>query len=408
VPALQSSRPNVVLALKGAGGSGRGHGLGLRGTLVITEVALSLLLLVAAGLCVRTLQNAAAIDTGYQISQVLTARIDLAKQNYNQDRGRIFQQQLIERLDAMPGVEAAGFAVTLPLNDGRWEDAVRREEDPTRVQTFQNIVSPDYFAAMGIPLLAGRGFSRHDDEHSPSVAILNQRLGRIMWPGRSPLGHRLTFKGQTVEVVGVVRDIKGRNLFDAPGPMLYLPLLQYYAPSTVLHLRGRIPPERLVTVLRGAVQALDQDLPVYGIKTLDEHVTATLTPQRLLAHVISGFGALALLLAGIGLYGLMAHTVTERTSEIGIRMALGARTNDVMWLFVTRGMKLALSGVGLGLAAAAGLTPLMKSLLFGVSPLDPLTLTVVPVVLLLAALMASYVPAHRAARADPKIALRQE
>lgn len=408
VPALQSSRPDVVSTLKGAGSSGRGHGLGLRGALVITEVALSLLLLVAAGLCVRTLQNAVAIDTGYQTGQVLTARLDLAKQNYSQARGRIFQQQLIERLEALPGVESAGLAVTLPLNDARWENPVRRDGDATRVQTFQNIVSPDYFAAMDIPLLAGRQFSSHDDEQLPKVAILNQRLARIMWPDESPLGRRLTFKGQAVEVVGVVRDIKGRNLFEAPGPMLYLPLMQYYEPSAVLHLRGRVPPGQLVTLLRATVQALDEDLPVYGIKTLDEHVTATLTPQRLLAHVISGFGALALLLAGIGLYGLMAHTVTERTSEIGIRMALGARTNDVMRLFVTRGMTLALSGVGLGLAAAAGLAPLMKSLLFGVSPLDPLTLTLVPVVLLLAALMASYVPAHRASRSDPKLALRQE
>jgi predicted permease len=408
VPALQSSRPNLVSTPKGAGSAGRGHGLGLRGALVITEVALSLLLLVAAGLCVRTLQNAAAIDTGYQTSQVLTARIDLAKQNYSQARGRMFQQQLIERLEAMPNVASAGFAVTLPLNDGRWEDAVRRDGDPTRLQTFQNIVSLRYFDAMNMPLLAGRQFSSHDDEQQPKVAILNQRLARIMWPDENPLGHRLTFKGETLEVIGVVRDIKGRNLFEAPGPMLYLPLLQFYEPTTVLHLRSRIPPGQLVALLRDTVQALDQDLPVYGIKTLDEHVNATLTPQRLLARVISGFGALALLLAGIGLYGLMAHTVTERTSEIGIRMALGARTHDVMRLFLTRGMKLALAGVGLGLAAAAGLTSLMKSLLFGVSPLDPLTLTAVPVVLLLTALMASYIPAHRAARGDPKIALRQE
>jgi predicted permease len=276
------------------------------------------------------------------------------------------------------------------------------------VQTFQNIVSADYFAAMNIPLVAGRPFSSHDDEHLPGVTILNQRLARILWPDESPLGHRLTFKGQPLEVIGVVRDIKGRNLLEAPGPMFYLPLLQSYEAITVLHLRSRIPPGQLVALLRSTVQALDQDLPVYGIKTLDEHVTATLTPQRLLAHVISGFGALALLLAGIGLYGLMAHTVTERTAEIGIRMALGARTHDVMRLFVTRGMTLALSGVGLGLAAAAGLTPLMKSLLFGVGPLDPLTLTVVPVVLLVASLAASYIPAHRAARADPKVALRQE
>jgi len=409
IPALHATRPNLVPTLKDSTSSGhRGRGLGLRGTLLVTEVALSLLLLVAAGLCVRTLQRAAAIDTGYQTSQVLTARIDLARQNYSQARGRIFQQQLIERLETAPGVDAAGFAVTLPLNDSRWEDAIRRDGDPTRMQTFQNIVSLRYFDAMRIPLLAGRQFSSHDDEHSPKVAILNQALARVMWPNENAVGQRLTFKGQTLEVVGIVRDIKGRNLFEAPGPMLYLPLLQNYQPSTVVHLRSRVPPAQLVAFLRDSVHALDEDLPVYGIKTLDEHVTATLTPQRLLAHLISGFGALALLLAGIGLYGLLAHTVVERTSEIGIRMALGATRRDVMRLFVTRGMQLSLFGVSVGLAAAAGLTHLMKSVLFGVSPLDPLTLIVAPAVLILAALMASCIPAYRAARADPKIALRYE
>jgi predicted permease len=354
------------------------------------------------------LQSAAAIDTGYRPSQVLTARIDLGKQNYSHEQGRIFQEQLVERLEAAPGVDAAGFAVTLPLNDGRWEDAIYRAGDPARVQTFQNIVSPRYFDAMNIPLVAGRHFSRRDDELAPRVAILNQGLARVMWPNANALGQRLTYKGQTLEVIGVVRDIKGRNLFEAPSPMLYLPLSQYYEPAMVLHLRSHVPPAQLVGVLRNSVQALDQDLPVYGIKTLDEHVTATLTPQRLLAHVISGFGGLALVLAGIGLYGLLAQTVVERTPEIGIRMALGAKKTDVMRLFVTRGMRLSMLGVGLGLAAAAVLTHLMKSVLFGVSPLDPLTLTVAPAVLILVALMASYVPAYRAAQADPKIALRYE
>ena len=308
----------------------------------------------------------------------------------------------------MPGVESAGFAVTLPLNDSRWEDAVRRDDDQTRVQTFQNIVSLRYFETMTIPLLVGRPFSGQDDERAPAVAILNQTLARILWPNESPLGHRLRLKGQALEVVGVVRDIKGRNLFDAPGPMLYLPLSQHYEPGAIVHVRSTLPPVQLEALLRHSVQALDDDLPVYGVKTLDDHVIATLTPQRLLAHVLSGFGVLSLLLAGIGLYGLLAHTVTERTAEIGIRMALGADRRDVVRLFVSRGMTLALSGVSLGLAAAAGLTRLMKGLLFGVSPIDPLTMAVVPVALILAALMASYLPARRAARADPNIALRQE
>jgi putative ABC transport system permease protein len=406
VPALQASRPDLVATLKGSGPvSRRGRVIGLRDTLVVTEVALALILLVAAGLLVRTLQNAVAIDTGYESGHVLTARIDLARQNYADDRGRVFQRQLIDDLQARPEVAAAAFAVTLPLNDGRWEDSIRRAGDPTRIQTFQNVVSARYFDTMNIPLLVGRQFSEHDDDQSPRVAILNQTLARIMWPDGSALGRRLTFKGQTIEVIGVVRDIKGRNLFESPGPMCYLPLSQYYEPNVVLHVRTNVPPTQVIAVLRRELQTLDKDLPVYAVKVLDEHVTATLTPQRLLAHLISGFGILALLLAGIGMYGLLAHIVSERTSEIGLRMALGADRRDVVRLFVTRGMKLALSGVAIGMAVASALTHLIKSLLFGVSPLDPLTLTMVPLVLILTALMACYVPARRAATADPKAAL---
>jgi putative ABC transport system permease protein len=187
-----------------------------------------------------------------------------------------------------------------------------------------------------------------------------------------------------------------------------VPLSQYYQPNVVLHLRTRVPPAQVVTAVRREVQTLDKDLPLYSVKGLDEHVTASLTPQRLLAHLITGFGLLALLLAGIGMYGLLAHLVSERTSEIGLRMALGAKRRDVVRLFVTQGMKLALSGVALGIAVASGLTPVIHSLLFGVSPLDPLTLTVVPLVLMLTALMACYVPARRAATGDPKAVLRYD
>jgi predicted permease len=408
VPALQASRPDLVATLKGTGVFDRRGPVGLRGILVVTEVALAVILLVAAGLFVRTLQHAVAIDTGYESVHVLTARIDLARQHYGEDQGRVFQRQLTDALQARPDVAAAAFAVTLPINDGRWENPIRRDGDPTRIQTFQNVVSPRYFDTMSIALLAGRQFSEHDDDRSPKVAILNQTLARIMWPDRNALGKRLTFKGQTIEVIGVVRDIKGRNLFESPGPMFYVPLLQYYEPNVVLHVRTRVPPAQVIAALRREVQTLDADLPVYSVKALDEHVTATLTPQRLLAHLISGFGLLALLLAGIGMYGLLAHLVSERASEIGLRMALGADKRDVVRLFVVRGMKLALSGVALGLAVSSGLTQLIKSLLFGVSPLDPLTLTMVPMVLILTALTACYVPARRAATADPKAALRYD
>ena len=237
---------------------------------------------------------------------------------------------------------------------------------------------------------------------------MNQTLAQRLWPGQPALGKRVTMKGQTIEVVGVVRDIKGRNLFEPPGPMLYRPLSQAYQPSVVLHLRTATPPESLIPALRREVAALDPDLPVYSVMPLNAHVAAAQTPQRLLAYLIGGFGLLALTLSAIGLYGLMAHTVTARTQEIGIRMALGARREDVMRLFVGRGMTLALLGVVLGSAAALELTPLIKGLLFGVEPFDPVTLLLTPAVLCAAALAACGVPAYRAAGADPKIALRYE
>ena len=406
-PAIRISRPDLSAVMKGSQISGHQRG-GLRAALVVSEVALSVILLVAAGLCVRTLRNAEGIDIGYQAARVLTARIDLRKQGYTRDRGRIFQQQLLDRLTATPGVDSAALAITLPLNDGRWEDAVRREGDPTRFQTFQNIVSPDYFKAMSIPVLMGRNFSRRDDERTPQVAILSQTLARMMWPNESPLGKRVTFDGRSIEVIGIARDAKGRNLLESPGPMLYRSLLQQYQPSTVLHLRTVLPPDQFGETVRREVGTLDKDLPIYAVAPLQEHVTATLTPQRLLAHLTTAFGLLALLLAGIGLYGLLAYTVTERTPEIGVRMALGAHRADVVRLFVTHGMKLALSGAALGGLAAVAVMPLIKGVLFGVSPLDPVTLAVAQCVLVAAALIACYIPARRAANADPKIALRYE
>ncbi len=416
VPALQASKPDLVPTLKDARPAGLRSGrAGLRGALVVTQVALSLTLLVAAGLCVRTLRNARAIDTGYEIERVLTARIDLGKQNYNQAQGQSFHRRLLERLQSLPGVQAAGLAVTLPLNDSRWETRIYPEgEEDRRVQTFQNIVSPRYLETMNIPLLLGRQFSERDDAQAPPVAVINQALARRLWPNENPLGRRLTWKSgpdarQTAEVIGVARDIKGRDLFEAAGPpILYLPLLQNYQPSAVLHLRASVEPEQLIAALGREVNALDRNLPVHSIQPLSEHLSATLTPQRLLAGLGAGFGLLALSLSAVGLYGLLAYTVAQRTPEIGVRMALGAQTGAVLRLVVTQGMKLALLGIGFGLTAAFGLTRLLKGLLFGVSALDPLTFVASPLLLIVVALAACYVPARSAVKTDPLAALRHE
>jgi predicted permease len=408
VPALQGSRPNLVSGLKGVSASDDRRSVGVRGALVIVQVALSMVLLVTGALCVRTLLNVAAIDLGYRAGSVLTARLDLAKQRSNDVRGRLLHQQLLARLQALPSVDAAGFAVTLPLNDGRWEDGIRRQGDTTRVQTFLNVISPDYFDALSIPRIAGRVFSDSDDQNAPRVAILNQTLARALWPDQNPIGKRVSMKGQWLEIVGVVRDIKGRNLLDPAAPMLYVPLWQSYQPNVILHVRTSAAPTSVVTDVRRQLHELDKDLALYGVAALSDHVSATLTPQRLLAYLVGGFGVLALLLAAVGLYGLVAYTVTARTSEIGIRMALGACKTDVVGLFVSGGMKLAVAGVILGAIAASGVTPLMRTLLFGVSPLDALTLIGVSLLLLAVTLTASSLPAQRAARSDPKLALRCE
>jgi predicted permease len=415
VPALQASKPDLVPTLKDARLAGRHGGkYGLRGILVMTQIAISLVLLVAAGLCIRTLRNAQTIDTGYEIERVLTARIDLGKQKYNQVQGQIFQQQLLERVQALPGVQSAGFAVTLPLNDTRWGTVIYPVgEENKRVQTFQNFISPRYLETMDIPMLLGRQFSEHDDEGAPQVAIINQTLASRTWPNENPLGKRLTWMAgpetrHTVEIIGLARDIKGRNLFEPAEPMLYLPLLQNYQARMILHLRTSVEPDQMAAALRLAVSGLDRNLPVYSIQPLNEHVRATLTPQRLLAHLITSIGLLALLLAGIGLYGLLAYTVAQRTPEIGIRMALGAQTGAVLRLVVAQGMKQALLGVGLGLVATFSLTRLMKGLLFGVSALDPLTFLTAPLLLVSVALLACFIPARRATKVDPLIALRSE
>jgi predicted permease len=261
---------------------------------------------------------------------------------------------------------------------------------------------------MRIPLVAGRVFSDGDSETAPPVAIVNQTLARALWPDDSPIGRRVTANGRSVEVVGVMRDIKGRNLLEAASPILFLPLAQAYQSNVVLHVRSTVPPMSLVEPLRRELHALDADLPFYGVSTMDQHVTATLTPQRLLAYLVGGFGLVALLLAAIGLYGLLAYSVSQRTPEIGLRMALGASKADVLRMFVGGAMRLTLIGLAAGCVVAVGVTPLMKSVLFGVSPLDPLTVTTATGLLLLAAIVASAMPARRAAGADPKEALRYE
>jgi putative ABC transport system permease protein len=290
------------------------------------------------------------------------------------------------------------------------------ERDGQRVQTFCNIVSHRYLETMKIPLLAGRQFNESDDSKAPRVAIISETLQRRAWPNENPLGKRFSLGDPLdgggyepmVEVIGVVRDITLRKLFEPAGPAVYFPLLQNYRGGIAIHLRSTANPEQLAAAVRREAGALDPNLPVYRMAPLDDHFTAALMPQRLLTQLISSFGLLALALAGAGLYGSLAYSVSQRTQEIGLRIALGAQSRDVLRLVILDGMKLTLIGLVIGLPASYGLTKLMKSYLYGVSLTDPLTFAVISATLLAVTLLACYAPARRAASVDPMIALRCE
>lgn len=416
-PAWQSSRLDLIPLLKdGPGGGGRVGRFRLRELLVVAQVALSLALLVAAGLCVRTLHNARAIDTGFDNDRVLTARIDLGRQNYTETQGQVFYQRLLERTEMTPGVEAASLALNMPLSGLQMVTRIFPEGRPPeggRPQVSHNVVTPRYLETVGIQLLLGRHFSAQDNLRAPRVAIINETLARRYWPDENPIGKRFRFgvnspDAPLIEIVGLARNTKVANLFAAPRMYFYLPLAQRHQDRMVLHLRTAGSPERMIASLRREVAALDRSLPVYDIKTLTDYRDAALTPQRLAALLISALGALALLLAAIGLYGRMSYDVERRMREIGIRMALGAQARDVFRLIIKRGVGLTLTGVGVGLVVAIALTRLIKVLLFGVSATDPLTLMAISALLIAVGTLACYFPARRAIKADPIKSLRCE
>jgi macrolide transport system ATP-binding/permease protein len=412
-PALQMSKLDLVSSLKGLSASEhRGGRVRLRSALVIAQVTLSLVLLVGAGLCIRTLSNAREINFGFDTEQVLTAKIDLGRQNYSQQQAQLFYQQLLDRARALPGVQQASVALNVPLDGSNYQTGIRLEGQPagsTLINVLYNVTSPNYLVTMGIPLLLGRDFSPQDQEQAPRVAIINETMALRFWPNESPIGKRFTMGGrQLVEVIGLARDAKGHTPFDPSPVQLYLPLSQSYRAGMALHLRITGKPEQLIAAVQRTVRELDKNLPVYEVRTLSRQLDNALTPQRLTSMLIGGFGLLAMALAAIGLYGVVSYFVVQRTREIGIRLALGAQVRDVMRLVVKQGMVLALIGVSMGLIAAFAVTRFMTSLLFGVSPTDLLTYVVAAVLLVAVALLACWIPARRATRVDPMMALRAE
>jgi predicted permease len=406
-PALQSSKPDLIPALKDSGGSFSHRGGRLRSALVVAQIALSLVLLISAGLCVRTLQNLQAVDLGFEAENMLTAKVDLGRQNYSEAQGREFYQRLLERVQSLPGVQAASLAIHVPLSRSGWGGVAVVDNQPL-FSIYYHVVTPGYLDMMGIPLLAGRQFTEQDDTRSARVAIIDETFARQVWPNENPVGRLFKRGHQTVEVIGVARNAKAMILEDDTTRAAYFPLAQQYKDDMTLHLRAATKPELLIAAVRQEIRALDPKLPIYDVKTIEEYRRDYLFKTRFQAALIGGFGLLALALASVGLYGALSYSVAQRTREIGVRMALGARTGDVLGLVIGQGVRLIAIGVTLGLAGAFATARVLKSLLYGVSLTDPLTFIVIPLLLTFVAVLACWIPARRATKVDPLVALRQE
>jgi macrolide transport system ATP-binding/permease protein len=417
VPALQAAKVDLTIALRReAVKLGRWSvWFNFRNGLIMTQVAISLVLLVCAGLFLRSFINAQSADLGLRTKNELLASLDVELNGYDESRGRAFYRQLIERARALPSVRSASMVNYVPLDFSTSTDEViieGRDVKPEneKITLFSWVVGLDYFAAIGTPLVRGRDFTPQDDEGHPGVVIVNETMARRFWPNEEALGKRLRLgrrDGPRLEVIGIARDGKYRQYFEDPQPCLFLPWNQRYRGRMTLVLHAAGDASALAAALRREVAMLDLNLPLYDLKTMEAHLGGRLMlGPGLAASLLGACSLIGLLLAAMGTYGIVTYTVTQSTRDIGIRLALGAQTRDVLVLAIWQGIKPVLIGTTIGLAAASGLTRLLQNLLFGVSATDPLTFAGVSLLLLLIALLACYLPARRATKVDPMVALR--
>jgi putative ABC transport system permease protein len=416
VPALQASKPELVGALKGTGVSAaqRPSVFNFRRWLVVAEVSLCLVSLVVSTLFVRSLSSARKVDPGFQTENVLLLATDLGLQGYDDARGARFYQQLVERVKGLAGVRQAVVSRNRPFGQGFGRTVfIEGREDMEAdkgvlIQT--NSVGPEYFKALGIPLVGGRDFGDEDRADAPLTVVVNEAMARRFWPNEGAVGKRLKLFGDKAsrEVVGVVKDTRFDSLLEDHKPYLYLPLSQNYTPAVTLYVRTAGDPAAVTAAVRREVQSLDSTLPVFDVRTLREQTDRSLWAERATAVLLMLFGVLALALAASGIFGVVSYFVSQRTRDIGIRIALGARWSHVISFVMKEGLLLVGVGILLGAGAALALARLLGSMLFGVSPYDPFAFIAAPLVLIVVAAIASYVPARRATKVDPLYALRAE
>jgi predicted permease len=419
LPSIQASRTDLADALKAGGRSGgasSGHHR-FRNALVVAQVAVCLLLLACAGFFMRSLENSAQVDMGFRVDHTLMMTMDLGLQGYNEERGQQFYKQLSERVRSLPGVRDAAIGGYIPMGydtslvnifpEGRIID------DKTKTESaIDDEVQPSYFQTAGTPVIQGREFTEADSATSPKVAIVNEAFAKKIWPDENPVGKRFRTKkdGPQIQVVGVTRTGKYLFLYETPQLFVYLPLAQSYLSGANLFVYTESDPQQLVAAVRDQISQLDASLPVFGVITMDAHVKygKPLLPARLSAMLVGAFGLLGLVLASVGVYGVVSYSVSQRTQEIGIRTALGAQRSNVLAMVLKQGMSMALIGTAAGIVLSFLLFRGLSSVLYGVKSTDFVTLGAVSAILLAVAFAASYVPALRATRVDPVVALREQ
>ncbi|MEP7013025.1 MAG: ABC transporter permease [Acidobacteriota bacterium] len=410
IPALQATRLSPATVLKENTGGESRSGNKLRKIFVVAQLSISMLLLIFSGLLLRSLTGVNHIDPGFQVDNGLAVSLDLGVKKYQEDDGLRFFDGLYEQVRALPGVRGASLAGRIPLTSGNSTIDVQLAGSTDWSEIDTNLVDAEYFKTMAIAMLQGREFSVRDDRQAPRAVVVSKAMAERLWPGAQALGQRLSIRGDegAAEVVGVAADGNYRTLEEAPRPHIYRALRQEYDGAMILLVRTTADPQRVIPQIREAVHRLDQDLPLYGVTTLREHVDASVLPARMAAILLGILGLLTLGLAGIGIYGVMAYSVGQRTHEIGIRVSVGAQQGDILKMLLVQGGRLVLIGIGIGIVLALALTRFASSLLYGVSSTDPLTFLGIAALLAIISLFAVFLPARRAMRLDPQTALRRQ